>query len=143
MYNIRQPDSAIYDHYVGTGIVTDYYRTDRYIVQVKDVPYVLRTTDRFHIGDEIFFQAYNSPKYKGGLQRYNNGRLQSFSGGYTFDYAKWQHMRGFAGTLYSTQSVVVGHTDLSLRQQIRQWLHKRIATNETSVTAAIMLGILL
>lgn len=29
------------------------------------------------------------------------------SGGYVFDYAKRQYMRGFAGTLYSTQSIVV------------------------------------
>ncbi len=62
-YNIRQTGPTIGQYYIGTGIITDYYRTDRYIVDIKDVSYIIRTEDVFHIGDEIFFQAYHTPGY--------------------------------------------------------------------------------
>ncbi len=106
-YDIRQPDISLGQYYVGTGIVADYYRTDRYIVEINSTPYIIRSEDTFQLGDEILFQAYHTPRYAGGLQRYDATWRQSLSGGYVFDYSKRQHMRGFEGTLYSTQSIVV------------------------------------
>lgn len=107
IYNIRHSDPSLGEYYVGTGIVSDYYRSDRYIIEVQDATYILRSEDSFHIGDEIFFQAYNSPAYTPNLQIYDAHWRDIMSGGYVFDYAKRQYMRGFAGTLYSTQSLVV------------------------------------
>jgi ComEC/Rec2-related protein len=143
IYDLRQTDISLGDHYVGTGIVADYYRTDRYIVQVDDASYIMRSEDTFKLGDEILFQAYHHPRYDAGLKRYDSTWRQTLSGGYVFDYAKRQYMRGFAGTLYSTQSLVVWKSNLSVRQNSKQWLRNRITTIDTSVNEAIMLGILL
>lgn len=58
IYDLRQTLSRR-SLYVGTGIVADYYRTDRYIVQVDDASYIMRSEDTFKLGDEILFQAYH------------------------------------------------------------------------------------
>lgn len=123
--------------------MSDYYRTDRYIVDLDSDRYILSTDNTFHIGDEVFFQAYSSPRYIGGLVWYNPAWSDMFASGYAFDYSKWQYMRGFAGTLYSTQSILVAEHRLSLRQQIKQMLRDRITSQGKTTVAAIMLGILL
>lgn len=76
-------------------------------MQVDDASYIMRSEDTFKLGDEILFQAYHHPRYDAELKRYDSTWRQTLSGGYVFDYAKRQYMRGFAGTLYSTQSLVV------------------------------------
>lgn len=143
VYTLRQWHVNPQPYYVGTGIISDYYRTDRYIVDRGPDKYILRTDNRFYIGDEIFFQAYQSTRYTGGLSWYNPTWSQVFISGYTFDYAKWQYMRGLAGTLYSTQSILVGQLPLSLRQEIKQTLRDRITSRDKSTVSAIMLGVLL
>jgi ComEC/Rec2-related protein len=110
-------DGPVGKYFVGTGQISDIYSYQRFIFQDNaGREYFLKSSKKYEIGDIIRLNWYVSLAYTWAKNIFDiHGQWQNFttkpefSGlfNYEFNYPKWLMMKGFYGTVYEQNSVVL------------------------------------
>ncbi|MDD2536958.1 MAG: ComEC/Rec2 family competence protein [Candidatus Absconditabacteria bacterium] len=141
------------------GTIRDTQKYQRYIFETEDKKkYILNSQESFQIGDQLFLSANLKPLDEQAVFEQKNDlpRTETFWD-YQFSYDKRMFMKGFEGTLYQKQALLIDpenpetmqgqfpeRQQLGLIEKIRSHLQSHIATifGENQY-AGLLLGLLI
>lgn len=113
-----------YHTVIATGTIIEKQTHNRYLWKsFTGVPFFLYTSKKHTPGDEILLTARAQPAIDSSVSLFvdHDIKLERFItqwSDYSFDFASWQIMKGVAGSLHESNSIVLSKTPVS---RINQW----------------------
>lgn len=113
-----------YHTVIATGTIIEKQTHNRYLWKsFTGLPFFLYTSKKHTPGDEILLTARAQPAIDSSVSLFvdHDIKLERFItqwSDYSFDFASWQIMKGVAGSLHESNSIVLSKTPVS---RINQW----------------------
>ncbi len=116
---------------VGTGIISDISTQGKYIFSYRNAEYILYSTKEYAIGDQLWMVGNKQENNHTGWFSYRTISPETFAipiFSWSFDYGKWIKMKGWRGTIYETNSLIIhGRVGTSTQQN---WFRPQSGTPE-------------